>query len=200
VPLGPCLQEAFHLSFPYLFLYQGELYMCPEAAASKQIRVYKCVDFPLGWQLAAILMENTLAADTMLFERDGKWWMLTNIDTAEIGDHCAELYLFFAPSPLEKNWTPHPLNPLCIDFSVARNGGLLIENGRLFSNAQRQGFDMYGVGLSVFEITTLTETDYRERRIVSINPNFKRRLRGTHHMSSTGKTTAIDHMSISVVR
>jgi hypothetical protein len=200
VPLGRCLQEPFHLSFPFLFTYQGELYMCPEASESMQIRIYRCVEFPLRWDLAAVLMDNTQAADTMLFERDGKWWMLTNIDKAGIGDLCAELYLFSAASPLDSNWTPHPLNPLYIDSSVARNAGLLIQQGRLFRGAQRQGFDLYGAGLSIFEITTLTEADYREQRIVAIAPDFKPSLLGTHHLSTTGATTVIDHLSISFVR
>jgi hypothetical protein len=200
IEIGPCLTEPFHLSFPYLFRYRNELYMCPEAACSEQIRVYKCAEFPLKWELAAVLMADVRAADTMLFEHGGKWWMLTNIDESRIGDHCAELYLFHADSPLSDQWTAHPLNPLYIDPGIARNAGLFTENGRLFRAAQRQGFDAYGKGFAICEITKLSETEYVEHRIATIEPNFKRRLRGTHHISTTGSTTVIDHVSISFVR
>src|SRR5437660_2009869 len=47
VERGIALSEPFHLSFPYLFEYQGELYMCPEAQGSRQIRIYRCTEFPL---------------------------------------------------------------------------------------------------------------------------------------------------------
>ena len=174
--------------------------MCPETATAQQIRVYRSTEFPQKWELAAVLMADIRAADTMLFEHEGKWWMLTNIDKSEIGDHCAELYLFHADSPLSDQWTAHPLNPLYIDPRVARNAGLFMDNGRLFRAAQRQSFDAYGAGFAIFEIITLSETDYVEQRVATIEPNFKRRLRGTHHISTTGSTTAIDHLSISFVR
>ena len=68
--------------------------MCPEARESGQIRIYRCAEFPLKWELQTVIMENVRAADTMLFERRGKWWMLTNLDESGAEDHCSELYLF----------------------------------------------------------------------------------------------------------
>ena len=73
--LGPVIVEPYHLSFPFLFTHEGTLYMCPECSGSGQIRVYRCTGFPLQWELAAVLMENVSAADTMLFPRDGRWWI-----------------------------------------------------------------------------------------------------------------------------
>src|SRR5581483_3012175 len=61
---GIALDEPFHLSFPFLFEYRGELYMCPEACESRQVRVYRCTDFPLKWKLERILMDGVSAADT----------------------------------------------------------------------------------------------------------------------------------------
>ena len=65
--VGVALEESFHLSYPYLFEYEGELYMCPETSENREIRVYKCVDFPLRWTLAKVLMKNVSAVDNMLF-------------------------------------------------------------------------------------------------------------------------------------
>src|SRR5258708_5038867 len=115
IELGTALKQPFHLSFPFLFRYQEALYMCPEARASGQIRIYRCAEFPLKWELQTVIMENVRAADTMLFERRGKWWMLTNLDESGAEDHCSELYLFSSDSPLGTNWTPHPQNPVRID-------------------------------------------------------------------------------------
>jgi hypothetical protein len=145
-------------------------------------------------------MEDVSAADTMLFEDGGRWWMLTNIDKSNIGDHCSELYVFFSDSPLSREWTPHPANPIYIDAAIARNGGLIHDRGSRFRVAQRQGFDAYGKGFSIMQIEKLTPTEYRERCVAAIEPNFKRGLNGTHHMSTTGNATVIDHACNAMVR
>src|SRR5260370_22283039 len=66
---GVALQEPFHLSFPFLFEYQGELYMCPESCASRQIRPYRCTEFPLKWELQKTLMRGVSARHAHLLRR-----------------------------------------------------------------------------------------------------------------------------------
>ncbi len=196
---GIAVKEPFHLSFPFLFQYTGELYMCPECSESGQIRIYRCTEFPLKWELQKVVMEGVSAADTVLFEKGGKWWMLTSLDESGVVDHCSELYLFSSDSPLDTNWTPHPLNPIRIDASGGRNAGLIIDGEKLFRLAQRQGFDQYGQGLLVYEIKIISESVYLEALVSEINPTFRRGLRGTHHLSTDGKTTVIDHCRMTAV-
>ena len=196
---GIAVKEPFHLSFPFLFQHKGELYMCPECSESGQIRIYRCTEFPLKWELQKVVMEGVSAADTMLFEKGGKWWMLTSLDESGVADHCSELYLFSSDSPLDTNWTPHPLNPIRIDASGGRNAGLIIDGEKLFRLAQRQGFDQYGQGLLVYEIKIISESVYLEELVSEINPTFRRGLRGTHHLSTDGKTTVIDHCRMTAV-
>ena len=183
---GIALEEPFHLSFPFLFEHGGELYMCPESSEAREIRVYRCVEFPLKWRLERTLMRGVSAADTMLFEKGGRWWMLTNIDEADTGDHCSELYLFSADSPLSANWTPHRHNPILVDSIGGRNGGLIRDGERLYRIGQCQGFDRYGEGLRVYEIREISESRYVEELVGE-------RIHGTHHLSSDGRTTVIDH-------
>jgi hypothetical protein len=198
VERGIAVKEPFHLSFPFLFQYQGALHMCPEASVSGQIRIYRCTDFPLKWELQKVIMEGIPAADTMLFEKEGKWWMLTNLDESGAVDYCSELYLFSSDSPLDTKWTPHPQNPIRIDAYGGRNAGLVIDDGKIFRLAQRQGFDQYGKGLLVYEIKTISESLFREELVSEINPNYRKGLRGTHHLSTDGKTTVVDHEYYSV--
>jgi hypothetical protein len=192
-PLGPCIEETFHLSFPFLFKYKNHLYMCPECSESRQIRLYRCVNFPLSWELAGVLMENVSAADSMLFEHAGKWWLLTSIDKSGTDDHCSELYVFHANSPLEKDWKPHQNNPVRIDSDGGRNAGLILEDGRIFRLAQRQGYDQYGEGMLAYEITALSELIYREKLVSEMKPHFKKGFLGIHHLSTTGSVTVFDY-------
>lgn len=199
VERGVAVKEPFHLSFPFLFRYKGGLYMCPECFQSEQIRIYRCTEFPLKWELQAVVMEGVSAADTMLFEKGGKWWMLTSLDESGTADHCSELYLFSSDSPLDTHWKPHPQNPIRIDARGGRNAGLIVDGGKHYRLAQRQGFDQYGQGLLVYEIKTISESIFVEELVSEINPTFRRGLRGTHHLSTDGKTTVIDHLSCSLI-
>jgi hypothetical protein len=166
--------------------------MCPETSESRDIRIYKCLDFPLHWKLEKIIMKDISAADTMLFERGGKWWMLTNVDPAQWGDFSLELCVFSANSPLDEQWRPHPANPLFIDASRGRNGGIVKEGDRLYRVAQGQGFNMYGKRTSVNEIVRLNEEAYEEKCVQVNSPTFRRGISGTHHMHSNGRMTAFD--------
>jgi hypothetical protein len=195
VERGVALKEPFHLSFPFLFEHLGELYMCPESCAAGQIRVYRCTQFPLEWKLEKVLMEGVCAVDTMLLNKGGRWWMFTTIDESGTGDHCSELYLFSSDSPLSSTWTPHAQNPLRIDSRGGRNAGLIVEGQKIFRLAQCQGFDRYGHSLLAYEIVELSESRYAETLVATIAPNFRKGLLGTHHLSTDGKTTVIDHIS-----
>jgi len=197
VCLGLVIAEDFHLSFPYLFEFDGSLFMCPESSENRDIRVYRCVDFPMNWKLEKTIMSNVSAADSMLFEKEGRWWMLTNIDPCGSGDHCSELFAFHATSPLDEQWTPHPKNPLLVDSRSARNGGLLRDGEKIYRVSQRQGFDRYGKGSQINEILHLSEDEYSEACVAAVRPSFRPGLAGTHHMHSSGGITVVDSLRLS---
>jgi hypothetical protein len=195
VRLGVVLNEPFHLSFPYLFECDGECYMCPETSGNRDIRIYKSTAFPLRWSLECVLMTNISAADTMIFPSNGKWWMLTNIDPSGGSDHCAQLHLYWSDHPLTGLWHAHPCNPLKIDADGGRNGGLLRDGDRLFRVGQRQGFDLYGKGAVIHEITVLTISDYQEVRVVDLDADFAPGILGTHHCHCNGSITVYDYLT-----
>jgi hypothetical protein len=173
--------------------------MCPESSANRDVRVYRCTGFPLQWKLEKVIMSNVRAVDTMLFEKDGAWWMLTNIDTAETDDYCSDLFVFRSDSPLGDQWTPHAGNPVIVDAGFARNAGLLRDGERLYRVSQQQGFDQYGKGSQINEILALSDTVYEETCIAEIEPAFQDGIIGTHHMHSSGRTTVVDSLKLSPI-
>ena len=90
--------------------------------------------------------------------------------------------------------TPCAANPVRIDPAGGRNAGLIMDGGRIYRLAQRQGFDRYGEGLIVNEVLAVSDEAYREREVRRIDPDFGRRLIGSHHMTSTGTVTVVDHV------
>ena len=191
--LGPVLEEPFHMSFPFLFEHEGSLFMIPETSEASAIRLYRCVEFPLKWEYQKELMANKRAADTMLFELEGRWWMLTNVASPGSLDFCSQLCAFYATDPFSCEWSPHQQNPIVFDSAIARNAGLLrLADGTLVRCRQRQGFDQYGEGFSLARITELTPASFREEEIAKITPEFFPKLQGCHHLSSNGEYTVFD--------
>lgn len=194
--LGTALEESFHLSYPFVFEDRGDLYMCPETSAANDIRLYKCISFPLTWRLHRILKANVSAADTSIFKADGKWWMLTNIDSSGIGEHCSELHLFYADTLDSSEWAPHRLNPIVIDPLRARNGGLLVSSGNIYRVFQTHGFDMYGESMGIAQITKLTQDSYAEECLCTLPAKFFPRLIGAHTYSFERGLLAFDFLKV----
>ena len=194
--LGVALEEDFHLSYPFLIEDDGQLYMCPETHQNKDIRIYKCIEFPLKWKLEKVLISNISAVDTSIFKRNGRWWLLTNIDTSNIGDHDSELHLYSSDTLLSENWIPHPLNPIIFDSERASNGGLLHENNEIFRVYQKQGWNTYGEGFGVARIVSINDHEYIEETEFEISSDFFKNAKGTHTYSFNNGLIAIDFVSI----
>ena len=193
--LGDVIKEPFHMSFPYLFEYENELYMIPETTQAKSIRLYKCTEFPMKWEFQHELMKDVHTADTMVFPHDGKWWMLTNLSTPGNEDQAAQLFAFYNDSPLSTSWTPHKQNPVVFDSDCGRNGGILFtENGTPVRGRQKQAFNIYGAALSIAKIERLDENRYEEELIANIKPDFFEGLSATHHIHAQGNVTVYDFM------
>ena len=195
--LGIILEEDFHLSYPFVFDDNGTIYMIPETSKSKQIRLYRCEEFPLKWVFVKSLMDDVSAADTMVVKRNGYWFMLTNICTANIGDHGSELHIFYSKDLLSHDWLPiESGNPVIFDSLRARNGGMFEIDGNIYRVNQVHGKAHYGKGFEINKITELTTKQYTEIKMDSIEPNFKKGAVSTHHFNSDRKYSVVDFMRI----
>lgn len=190
--LGVALAESFHLSFPNIFKYEDEFYMCPESSENKDIRLYKCIDMPLKWEFFKVIKQNISAVDSIIFSKNNLWWLFTNIDTNHNGDHHTELHIFYSNSPLTDSWLPHTANPVYIDSNLARNGGLIEEDGKIYRVCQKIGFGHYGRNICINEIINLTPNTFEEKLICDVYPNFFPKISGIHHLHSIGGKTVFD--------
>ena len=192
IDLGTVLEEKFHLSYPNIFEIDGILYMCPETASNKTIQLYKCKEFPMVWEHHKTLMSNISAADTNIFYHDSKWWMFTNIDTANIGDHQSELHIFYAKNFDSEVWTPHQKNPVVASALQARNAGFTSSDKARYRVFQKQDFNFYGRSIGVAKINLLDPSNYEEEVVSSIQANFIKNNQGTHHLHRIEGMAALD--------
>lgn len=194
IVLGPVIKEPFHMSFPFLFEYQTELYMVPETTNSNSIRLYKCTEFPLTWKYQRNIFSGVNAADPMIFKCQGKWWLLCNMDAGG-NDQCSSLWAFYSESPLSDKWIAHEMNPLIFDSSIARNGGILdAESGFPIRCRQKQGFNAYGKELTLARIKELSPSSFSEEDIGRIFPGFFKKLNGCHHIHGNMNFTVYDYL------
>ena len=192
IDLGLALEEPFHLSYPNVFEVDGALYMLPETSANRTIQLYKCQDFPLIWVQHKTLMKDISAADTNIVYDDGRWWMFTNIDTANIGDHQSELHLFYADHFDSEFWTPHPKNPVVTSSLQARNAGFASSDKARYRVFQKQDFNFYGRSVGIAKINLLDTSEYEEEVVTSIRANFIENIQGTHHFHRIEDMAALD--------
>lgn len=60
------LEESFHLSYPYVFEKDGQIFMMPETHEDGCIQLYEAVDFPKKWKKCCVAVKNVNAVDTVI--------------------------------------------------------------------------------------------------------------------------------------
>jgi len=180
-PARPVLVKEHHLSYPFLFEYEGKLHMVPEGGRGGAIEVYQCEEFPDHWRKRATLMRDLQYADATLFEHQAKWWLFVTIKRGLFALN-RDLFVFWADTPLTDQWNPHPANPVVRGFKGARPAGRLFElGGKLFRPSQ-ESLVRYGHGLRINEVLRLDERHYQERLVTEVNPGWEANVCATHHI------------------
>jgi len=165
----PVLEEPHHLSYPFVFERDGAHWMIPESGAAGTIDLYRATAFPGGWVKTATLVADVTASDATLLEQAGRWWLFATVrdrgldlpDRAARGAYSDALHLWSAPD-FRGPWTPHPRNPVLVDFAAARPAGRIVaRDGALIRPVQdcRRG---YGEALSLARIDRLDAQGYAQ--------------------------------------
>ncbi len=184
------LERDFHLSYPFMLEWDGRLYMIPETKRNNCIELYRCVDFPTGWKLEKVLINDVQAVDATLHEFSGCWWLFCNIGGTEFSSN-DELHLFYVDSPLGP-WTPHKRNPIKSDVRSARPAGKLFsKNGNLYRPSQDCSIRMGGA-ISINKVLVMDRENYEEVQVSRIDPQWAPSLYGIHTINTADELTVVD--------
>ena len=188
--IAEVLRRPYHLSYPFVFELNGEVYMIPETRENKTVELYRAAEFPGCWVLEKVLLEGVSAVDATIHCQDGRIWMFVGLSSGRYSS-CDELAIFSATSLLGP-WVPHPGNPVISDVRRARPAGaLFVEDGKLMRPSQDCA-KAYGYALVFSEVQTLNETEYKERVIGRLDPTWTPKNRGTHTYTRTAAFEVID--------
>ena len=152
------LDEAFHLSYPYVFKVGSDYYMVPETFQLNEVRIYKANDFPYDWTYFATIATGRQFVDPSILFANGRFWLFVSEPNNET------LYLYSSTS-LSENWVEHPQSPVIQNSKAqARPGGrAFIYNGdQIIRVSQNWGG---GLKIRAFKIDLLTPSLYAEHEL-----------------------------------
>ncbi len=161
------LKERFHLSYPYVFMAEGNYYMIPECMGSGGIQLYRATQFPDEWKHTGTLVKglNRFAAtvDPSIIYYNKRWYLFSYAPKSK------SLHLFTSET-LAGHWKEHPKSPVVSNSPhFARPGGRVIfYKGTIYRYAQDE-IPNYGTKVWAFRINELTENTYGEE-LVSEEP------------------------------
>ena len=160
VDIVDVLDLDYHLSFPYIFEEDGEIYLMPETRENNQLELYRSIEFPSKWELVETAFEGEKVMDAYFYDDlENQRWLFVNKQVDDNAPRDCELYIYKVESKdgsLLGNLKPHNLNPVLIDSRSARNGGLIITyKNECYRPSQANMDSIYGRALNIRKIEKL---------------------------------------------
>lgn len=182
------LTRPYHMSYPAVFEFEGDVFMIPETVESGKVELYQAVSFPYSWVKVRDLL-SLCAADCTPFFHEGRHWLFVPaIDPAE----SSYQLLLFHSTRLDGDWVLHPSSPVSLDVRYARGAGAIVfRDGKMFRPSQNCA-PYYGHQLNIHQITRLDPDRYEERLVHTISPRAWPGMRGVHTYATYGDLEVID--------
>jgi hypothetical protein len=183
------LEEPWHLSYPFVFERDGEIWMIPESCGAGKVTLYRAARFPDRWVREADLLTGITASDATIVAHDGRLFMFAA--TRDAGSWSDTLSIFHAQHLLGP-WQPHAANPILIDASAARPAGAFVRrNGTLWRPVQDCAGG-YGTGIGLAEVTRLDTEGYAQTLHAIMRPPAGWPGRRLHTLNRAGALEFID--------
>ena len=183
------LDEKYHLSFPNIFEYKGNIYIMPESCGDYRVKLFKAISFPNQWESADIILPDIFACDSIFITNKEKRYLLIN-----------EMYHNTPNGSYSSCWVKNYIYKLDDfrvtlerekisegDYGIRNAGKSFYINNKLYRIGQNCHNNQYGKGLILFETETIEP--YKEKIVWSkdneefqfhINSKTKHKIIGVH--------------------
>ena len=188
------LARDYHLSYPFVFELNNQVYMIPETSENKTIEMYRATDFPKKWELEKVLIEDINAVDATLVKHNDLYWLFAGV-AEDDGAFNSNLHLYYSDSPFGE-WKPHPGNPVVSDTRRARPAGKLFYKGNILMRPGQDCSLFYGRAVWIHRIDVLNETSYREVPVGVIKPSLLSGSVGVHTFNFNMDYEVVDYKAI----
>lgn len=186
-PFVPVLDTNHHVSYPLIFTHEQDVYMMPETAADRTVKLYRALRFPHEWHCEQVVFPHP-AYDTTPLYHEGTWYFFTTIPERGL-EHCMT-HLFWADT-LMGEWHLHPASPIAGHAEGRGAGPIFEEEGRMIRPTQC-GRPIYGYSFSFDEIVQLDRHTFAQQRLATFEPTWHRHLKGMHTYGRAGRVEVID--------
>ncbi len=161
------INEEFHLSYPVVYEYKGQIYMMPESNESDSLFMYRAISFPDKWERLPAVMNNIKLVDTTPFVKNGILYALTlRLDKY---DHSKGDLLLLEFDGEKFNVSSQGV--LSKDMSLSRPGGHFVEfNDGLYRISQDCN-GSYGKAVNIIKVNEKFFYKYEESLVEKIQPD-----------------------------
>lgn len=153
-----------HLSFPFLFHIDDQLFMIPESSERKEVILFQSVEFPVRWKKVKVLISDTEVTDNVFLTINETCYLLSTTMDNEIIIHSAEniygQWQRIAPSLKVSN--PHHRGA----------GAPYVVDNKMYFLTQECTPENYGKSIYIKELVTLSNTVFDESLIEKINSSI----------------------------
>ncbi|QIJ73321.1 hypothetical protein GU700_01120 [Methylobacterium sp. NI91] len=161
------LEEPHHLSYPFVFAHDGQIWMIPESGDAQTVCLYRAIDFPDQWERAAVLSTGIKAFDTTVLHHEGRFWFFAGLRMWN-STSWDMLGLYHADS-LTGPWKPHADHPVLFDAGLSRPAGAVYEHNGMRLRPAQNCTHGYGEAINICRIDTLSETEFTQTPVGQIH-------------------------------
>lgn len=160
---GLVLTHVVHLSYPYVFKWDGEYYLVPDQQrpeSDARVTLFRADPFPSRWTpVTTIVSPPRRTSDHVVIRFNDRWWCFVGHQPT------GSLYCYFSDDLLETDWTAHEANPVVWNRPHAsRPGGRPLVSDDHIVIFYQDCDGGYGRRLYAYRITELSPDTFAEHR------------------------------------
>ncbi|MER9066741.1 hypothetical protein NKH84_09250 [Mesorhizobium sp. M0902] len=154
------LEEPHHLSYPFVFEQDGQIWMIPESGTARNVSLYRAVEFPYRWTREACLIEGIEGYDTTPLCHEGGFWFF--VSPRRWRSTSWDVLSLYRAESLTGSWTPHAANPVLIDARLSRPAGAVIRHGGRTLRPVQDCARGYGSAVTFCQIDALGASEFAQ--------------------------------------
>ena len=163
------IREEYHLSYPFVFNGKdGNIYLMPESFQSKQLYIYKAIDFPGKWEKAKVIIDDIRVVDTTAFEYNNRQYAFS----LELDNKMLLL-------KLDNEFNLDEKVQLSNNMSYARAGGRVFEHKKKLIYVSQDCSEEYGKAINLMEFV-VDNDNFIHKLIKKVAPEDIQLINGKH--------------------
>ena len=140
------IEEKGHLSFPFVFQFNNQIYLMPETGYEKSIILFKAIDFPYVWERDKLILSGVNSSDSIFTLIDNKPVIIASILCGDAST-CYNSYFELDESLKIKELLYKSKKS---NLGVRNAGPIFVDNNTFFRSGQYSPNNDYGKALAFF--------------------------------------------------